>query len=94
MITTIIILSILLLVSLFIIVNLLKKVERIDEELEVISTNLEDVVRSLLQAKSTMNKIDSKGWFKNDDETGTVFNGINDVITRVIDNLNMNIDEK
>ena len=94
MITTIVILSVLLIISLFIIINLLRKVERIDEELEIISANLEDVVRSLLQAKATMNKIDSKGWFRNDDETGTVFNGINDVITRVIDNLNMNTDEK
>jgi hypothetical protein len=30
-----------------------------------------------------MKDIDSKGWFQSDDETGTVFKGINDLLTQI-----------
>ena len=80
-----IILGLVLLISIFININLLRKVERVDDELlEKIDfdTNLQ---KKLREALDKMKVIDSKGWFEKDDETGTVFNNIKDTINTLQD---------
>jgi len=88
MITTIIIISILLITSVFININLLRKVERLDDELTDISMTMEEAIVSIKSAYNKIQVADSKGSFKSDDEVGYVFNQIKDVIT----NLNIKFD--
>jgi predicted PurR-regulated permease PerM len=83
MIVTICILSTLLIISAFIIVNLLRKLEKVDDELSLVSDQFTNLIQTLEQAVTKMREIDSKGWFESDDETGTVFKGINDLLTQI-----------
>jgi len=83
MIVAISIISILLIISVFIIANLLRKLEKTDDELSLVSSQLNSLVQTLEQAVTKMKDIDSKGWFQSDDETGTVFKGINDLLTQI-----------
>ena len=83
MIIAIIILSVLLVISTFININLLRKIEKLDEELTNTSITMEDFYNSLQVTKSKMKEIDSKGWFEKDDETGTVFKGIDEVLNEL-----------
>ena len=74
------ILAVALVVCVYIIVNILRKIESKDDQLlEQIDFYIE--LKSDIDAVyETMKQIDSKGWFEKDDETGTVFRGINDVL--------------
>ena len=72
----ILILGILLIGSIFIIINLLRKAERLDDELTDVSLTLADVLTSIEQAYKDMVTIDSKGLFQSDDETGHIFTSI------------------
>ena len=83
MIVTICILSTLLIISAFIIVNLLRKLEKVDDELSLVSDQFTNLIQTLEQAVTKMREIDSKGWFESDDETGTVFKGNNDLLTQI-----------
>ncbi len=78
-----IILGIALGVCIFVIINLLRKTEKMDDELTNASLQIEDMVARIIVVKKKMNDIDSKGWFEKDDETGTVFKGIDNLITQV-----------
>ena len=91
MIEAISILSFLLVVCIFVIVNLLRKIEKIDDELNDVSMNMEEFIVQIMSAKNKINEIDSKGIFEKDDEVGTVFTGIKDVIDSI--NLKYNIEE-
>ena len=91
MIEIISILSILLIVCIFIIINLLRKIEKIDDELTDVSLNMEEFIVNINSVKQKMYEIDSKGIFENDDEVGTVFSGINNLITNI--NIKYNIEE-
>ena len=91
MITTICILSVLLVIFIFIIINLLRKVERIDDELSDISMTMEEFIVTIKTMKQKMYEIDSKGIFEKDDEVGTVFLGIKNLIDEV--NFKYNIEE-
>ena len=88
---TIFILSLILVVCIFIIFNLLRKLEKIDDELTDLSMNMEEFIVSIKSAKATMEEIDSKGIFEKDDEVGTVFTGIKDLITQI--NIKYDIEE-
>jgi len=91
MIEIISILSILLIVCIFIIINLLRKVERIDDELSDVSLNMEEFIVSVKTVKEKMRELDSKGFFESDDEVGTIFTGINNLITQI--DIKYDIDE-
>ena len=91
--TTTIILSVLILVvivCIFIIVNLLKKLEKIDDALIEVSLNLEEYIARVNQAYDKMKEVDSKELFKSDDETGYVF----DTLKQVIEDINTNYPEE
>ena len=91
MITSIVILSILLIASIFSSINLLFKLEKLDDELNESVTTLENVYKDLNEAVNTMRTIDSKGIFESDDETGTVFTALKGVIDEL--NVKYTIDE-
>ena len=91
MIEAISILSFLLVICIFVIVNLLRKIEKIDDELTDVSMNMEEFIVQIKSAKNKINEIDSKGIFEKDDEVGTVFAGIKDVIDSI--NLKYDIEE-
>ena len=83
MITVIVILSVILVVSVFININLLRKIEKVDDELTDISMNMEEFIVNIKTAQSKIKEIDSKGVFESDDEVGTVFEMIKDTITNI-----------
>ena len=60
MITTIVILSVLLIISIFCIINLLLKLERIDDQLSDSISTLDNIYADITNAVSTMRKIDSR----------------------------------
>ncbi len=59
-------------VSIFIIINLTRKVERLEEWGELLATRV-----TWIQDK--FKEIDSKGIFESDDEVGTIFSALKDV---------------
>ena len=79
---TIIILSIFLVISIFVIVNLLRKLERIDDEIEELTTQ---VLADLRKLQSDMLEVDSKGAFKSDDEVGQIFEDLKLLINSIND---------
>jgi len=91
MMEAIVILSILLIVCIFVIINLLRKIERVDDELSDVSMNMEEFIVQVKSAQNKIYEIDSKRIFEKDDEVGTVFTGIKDVITNI--NLKYDIEE-
>ena len=91
MMEAIVILSILLIVCIFVIINLLRKIEKVDDELSDVSMNMEEFIVQVKSAQNKIYEIDSKRIFENDDEVGTVFTGIKDVITNI--NLKYDIEE-
>ena len=91
MILAIIILSVILIISIFVNINLLKKIEQVDDELTDVSLNMDRFINDVSQAYKTIKKADSKGSFESDDEVGTVFSEIKNVITEL--NYKYNIEE-
>ena len=91
MIEIISILSLLLVVCIFVIVNLLRKIERIDDELTDTAMNMEEFILTIKKVQNTIKEIDSKGIFEKDDEVGSVFSGIKDVVEQI--NLKYDIEE-
>ena len=57
----------------YIIWNLMKKTERLEDWIEEYS-------QKLIDTKTTMDLLDSEGKFESDDEIGTVFDGIKDAV--------------
>ena len=78
-----IVLSIFLLLCLFIIVNLLRKLERIDDETNDIALYVEDLHADIQKLQKDMNEIDSKQIFQSDDEVGTIFTELKNIIDRI-----------
>lgn len=70
-----------LIVCTFIIFNLLNKLEKIDDELVDLSKTVEQIILDFNDAKRALDEIDSKGTFKSDDEIGTVFNAVNQIVS-------------
>ncbi len=64
----------------FIIVNLLRKLEAVDDELESLSSNYLVLFSRLRQLKDEIYEIDSKQIFEKDDEVGVIFDGIKEAI--------------
>ena len=59
-------------VSIFIIVNLTRKIERLEDWGELLATRVTWV-------QDRFKEIDSKGHFESDDEVGTIFSALKDV---------------
>jgi HAMP domain-containing protein len=80
------ILVILLGISIFVNVNLLNKVERLEDEAEYTS-RLEEWVSNIQQdigtAYSNMKQIDIKGSFESDDEVGTTFKALKEIVDEI-----------
>lgn len=66
-------LGIILIVLVYIIFNLLRKVERLDDELSDVSLTLVDALTSIEKTYTDMKILDSKKMFESDDEVGSVF---------------------
>lgn len=79
--------SVIILSLVTVILNLLKKNEVYEDEIEKLYTqieesekNLEKVYGHIYTALSTMRFIDSLGIFENDDEVGTVFQELKEIV--------------
>ena len=90
MITTIIILSILLLASIFFIVNLSRKIEANEDYIEDLeNSNTEfysfynELKKQVNQSNSHLKQIDRLGSFESDDETGFVFKELKDIVEKL-----------
>ena len=59
-------------VSIFVVVNLTRKIERLEEWGELLATRV-------IWVQDRFKEIDSKGHFESDDEVGTIFSALKDV---------------
>tara|TARA_R100001126_G_C4814300_1_gene143468 strand:- start:276 stop:563 length:288 start_codon:yes stop_codon:yes gene_type:complete len=80
MIIAIAILSILLIICIFAIVNLLRKLETTSDILDENNTLTVDILSNLKKLYKQIKIIDSKGIFESDDEIGFVFKAIKENI--------------
>ena len=64
----------------YISINLFIKIEKIDDALDEVTTELEKTIQTIDSVYSEMVTIDSKGAFQSDDEVGTVFTALKEVI--------------
>ena len=80
MIITIIILSILLIVSFFIIWNLLRKLEVTEDDNEFMMDWIYKFNSQITHITKRADEIDRKGLFKSDDETGSMFKDLKSII--------------
>ena len=85
MIITIIILCVALTASIYININLLRKIEQSDDQLLDHVTFLTNMQLKLNTIFNRMREIDSKQIFESDDEVGSVFNGIKDAVLEIED---------
>ncbi len=80
MIITIIILSILLLASFFVIWNLLTKLEVTEDDNEFMMDWIYKLNSQIKYVTQRSDEIDRKGLFKSDDETGSIFKELKSII--------------
>jgi len=80
MIAAIIVLSILIIVSVFANINLLRKLERVDDNLIQYIDALTKYKNRLSTMYNTIKELDSRGAFESDDEAGAIFKEIKDTI--------------
>ena len=83
MIITIIILSLLSIALGYSTYNLLKKLEEYEEQIEKSDEWILSTEKELKDVLETIEKIDSKGVFENDDEVGQTFNQIKQTIDSI-----------
>ena len=83
----VIILSILLAVCAFIIINLLRKYDKMEETVLSLDDNIQYTKRKFKEALNSMRVIDSKGGFESDDEIGVMFKSIKDIIKELKDDI-------
>lgn len=79
MVITIIILSILVLVLGYTTINLLKKQEKSEDVLAGYLTYLDRISRVIELSDKKLKELDRLGAFANDDETGSIFEGIKEI---------------
>ena len=83
MITTIIILSLLLIGSLFANYNLLKNYEQSEEYVENLETWVNQFSKTITDMNREIKKIDSKGSFESDDEVGYFYKELKRIINQL-----------
>ena len=92
MITFITLTTIIILTSGYVIWNLLKKVEKLEdvtnEQIELIST----LTSSVIKIDEVITQLDSSGAFENDDEIGTFFEQIKSMRDTLLNNLDKKIE--
>ena len=76
-----IILSCILIILLYIVFNLLRKIENVEDAYKDATTTNILLYETLEQTYSKMKEIDDKGIFESDDETGAVFKQLRDTLT-------------
>tara|TARA_R110001599_G_scaffold67850_1_gene191304 strand:+ start:9320 stop:9586 length:267 start_codon:yes stop_codon:yes gene_type:complete len=71
------------LLPLYIIFNLLRKVENLTEQTEKANADISQIYQDLNTTFSEMKVIDAKGGFEADDEVGTTFKNLKEVIDQL-----------
>jgi hypothetical protein len=67
-------------ILIYVLVNLFKKVEKLTEQLELINMHMVKMHADLADSFSEMKAIDAKGGFETDDEIGTIFKNLKEVL--------------
>jgi hypothetical protein len=94
MILTIVILSALTLVFGFTTFNLLRKNERLEDDIELSDKYLGDVYSSMKDAYERMVKVDRLGSFEADDESGFIFEEIKSTLEQLNEEFNLDAEKK
>jgi len=94
MILTIVILSVLTLVFGFTTFNLLRKNERLEDDIESSDKYLADAYSSMKDAYERMVKVDRLGSFEADDESGFIFEEIKSTLEQLNEEFNLDAEEK
>jgi len=94
MILTIVILSTLTLVFGFTTFNLLRKNERLEDDIESSDKYLGDAYSSMKDAYERMVKVDRLGSFEADDESGFIFEEIKSTLEQLNEEFNLDAEEK
>ena len=67
----------------YIIFNLLRKVEKLTEQTEALFEESQEIYEAINKTYNEMKVIDSKGGFEADDEVGTIFKDLKEVIFKL-----------
>ena len=94
MILTILVLSVLTLVLGFTTFNLLRKNERLEDDIETSDKYLVDIYSSIKDAYERMVKVDRLGSFEADDESGFIFKEIKSTLEQLNQQFNLDAEEK
>ena len=79
-------------VAIFIIVNLFRKLEILEDDIEFSDTLMDSVYTSMKNAYVRMKSIDRLGSFEADDETGFIFDEIKSAMEQLNDEYNLDGD--
>lgn len=89
MITTIIILSVVLIVALYVTWNLLRKVERLEDTANSYADYLYNISEIIQQSDERVRELDNRGMFEADDEIGFFFTELKN-IQSILNSINVN----
>ena len=81
-----IILSIALIVCIYVIYNLMRKVEELEDSIVDQYTQSSRINETLISMQQKMDEIDETGAFESDDQVGEVFNQLKSVIKQEVNN--------
>lgn len=79
MLITIIILGVLLVLSMYFVWNLLRKVEKLEDMLANLGSYVSDVTELIVKSQERIQEIDQKGTFQSDDEVGFFFENLKEI---------------
>ena len=79
MLITIIILGVLLVLSVYFVWNLLRKVEKLEDMLANLGSYVSDVTELIVKSQERIQEIDQNGTFQSDDEVGFFFENLKEI---------------
>jgi predicted PurR-regulated permease PerM len=79
MLITVIILGVLLVLSVYFVWNLLRKVEKLEDMLANLGSSVSDVTELIVKSQERIQEIDQKGTFQSDDEVGFFFENLKEI---------------
>jgi len=82
------------LISIYIIWNLLRKVERLEDELNISEDLIDSAFNDFNDALAKLKQIDRQGAFEADDESGFIFGKIKEIIEKLNNQYNPNGEEE
>lgn len=82
------------LISIYIIWNLLRKVERLEDELNTSEDLIDSAFNDFNDALAKLKQIDRQGAFEADDESGFIFGKIKEIIEKLNNQYNPNGEEE